>query len=120
MLAAAPEVSRHKCLIYDGDPSQQLPVVIPLLLDGLKDNWRCLFLGDPDTIRMIDSALSSNDVDTQHEQARGALILSAERSHLDRGGFDPHVNAYGVRVQRSRTLAPTAVYVRRPTRPAPQ
>jgi hypothetical protein len=34
--------------------------------------------------------------------------------------FIDYLNAYGVRVQRSRTLAPTAVYVRRPTRPAPQ
>jgi signal transduction histidine kinase len=96
MLAAAPEVSRHKCLIYDGDPSQQLPVVIPLLLDGLKDNWRCLFLGDPDTIRMIDSALSAKDVDTKREQARGALILSADRSHLDGGGFDPQTMIDGL------------------------
>ena len=31
-------VSRHKCLIYDGQPSEQLPVVIPLLVEGLKDN----------------------------------------------------------------------------------
>ena len=45
------EVSRHKCLIYDGEPSEQLPVVVPLLADGLRDNWRCLYLGSPDAVR---------------------------------------------------------------------
>ena len=26
--------SRHKCLIYDGDPSEQLSVVVPFLAEG--------------------------------------------------------------------------------------
>ncbi len=86
---AGPEVSRHKCLIYDGHPSRQLPVVVPLLLDGLKNNWRCLYLGDPETIQMVDTALASKGVDTRRAQSRGALILSADRSHLAGGGFDP-------------------------------
>jgi signal transduction histidine kinase len=95
-LAPPPEISRHKCLIYDGHPSQQLPVVVPLLLDGLKDNWRCLYLGDPEMIDMIDSALAAHDIDTQREQARGALILSADRSHLEGGGFDPKAMVDGL------------------------
>ena len=96
LAAAAPDVSRHKCLIYDGHPSEQLPVVVPLLLDGLKDNWRCLFLGDPDTIRMIDAALAAHNVDTKREQARGALVLSADRSHLEGGAFDPQAMIDGL------------------------
>lgn len=41
-LSSCDEVSHHKCLIYDGEPSDQLPVVVPFLLDGLRNNWRCL------------------------------------------------------------------------------
>jgi signal transduction histidine kinase len=83
------EVSRHKCLIYDGEPAEQLPVVVPLLVDGLADNWRCLYLADPGTLPIMERALSEHGVDTRREQDRGALILSADRSHLVGGRFYP-------------------------------
>jgi signal transduction histidine kinase len=86
---AEPEVSRHKCLIYDGHPSEQLPVVIPLLRDGLRENWRCLYLGSPDMVRMVDDALLANDVDTIRETHRGALVLSSDRNHLSDNKFEP-------------------------------
>jgi len=82
-------VSRHKCLIYDGDPSDQLPVVIPLLLDGLQDNWRCLYLGSPEMVSMVGGALRARGVDVPYETQRGALLMSSARDHLDRGKFDP-------------------------------
>lgn len=88
--------SRHKCLIYDGDPSEQLPVVIPLLLDGLKDNWRCLYLGSPETVRMVDGALSRKGVDTARERDRGSLVLSSDRSHLADGKFRPDAMVDGL------------------------
>lgn len=81
--------SRHKCLIYDGDPSEQLPVVVPLLKDGLERNWRCLYLGDPDMVMMVDTALVANGLDTTRETHRGALTLSSDRSHLVGGAFQP-------------------------------
>src|SRR5262245_11867545 len=84
-----PEVSRHKCLIYDGETAEQLPVVVPLLMDGLRDNYRCLYLGPPEMIRMVERALSGRGVDVPRETARGALLMSADRSHLEGGSFDP-------------------------------
>jgi signal transduction histidine kinase len=86
---AHPEVSRHKCLIYDGDPSEQLPVIVPLLMKGLAEDNRCLYLGDWETIHMVDSALQARGVDTTQEASRGALLFSSDRSHLAGGGFDP-------------------------------
>lgn len=83
------DVSRHKCLIYDGDPSEQLPVVIPLLMDGLRENWRCLYLGSPESVQMVESALSVKGVDTANEARRSALMLSSDRSHLMDGRFEP-------------------------------
>lgn len=96
-IAAAPyEVSRHKCLIYDGDPADQLPVVVPLLRSGLDDNWRCLYLGSPDTVQMVDVALSQTGVDTRREVKRNALLFSSDRSHLQGGRFDPEVMVDGL------------------------
>lgn len=91
-MATAPtlsEVSRHKCLIYDGDPAEQLPVVLPLLMDGLRENDRCLYLGSPATVEMVDSALGARGVDLDAERKRGALVFSSDRSHLEGGRFEP-------------------------------
>lgn len=85
----APETSRHKCLIYDGEPSEQLPVVVPLLIDGLKNHWRCLYLGSPEMVQMVDGALADSGVNTKFEERRGALLFSSDRSHLDGGSFEP-------------------------------
>jgi signal transduction histidine kinase len=83
------EVSRHKCLIYEGQPSQQLSVVVPLLIGGLEDNWRCLYLGSPEMLEMADAALKNNGIDTETEARRRALIFSSDRRHLSGGKFDP-------------------------------
>ena len=95
-LLASKEVSRHKCLVYDGHASEQLPVVIPLLMDGLHDNWRCLYLGSPVTVHMVESALVNRGVDPAEEQRRGALVLSSDRSHLVNGVFDPRAMVDGL------------------------
>src|SRR5690242_1333535 len=87
--SSSDEVSRHKCLIYDGQPSAQLPVVIPFLLDGLRNNWRCLHVGSPEATQMVDQALVGSGVNTTREVKRGALVISSDRSHLSAGTFDP-------------------------------
>jgi signal transduction histidine kinase len=102
---APAEVSRHKCLIYDGDPSEQLPVVLPLLADGLERNWRCLYLGNPQMVQMVDSALAARGFDTAREQQKGALILSSDRSHLEGGRFDPTAMIDGLCVLIDRAVA---------------
>ncbi len=90
VLEAAPsEVSRHKCLIYEGSPSEQLPVVVPFLIAGLREGRRCLYLGDPETVDQVDGALGDRGIDVDREVRRGALLLSSDRSHLKDGLFDP-------------------------------
>src|SRR5690349_776135 len=82
------EVSRHKCLIYDGHPSQQLSVVVPFLTTALQNNWRCLYLGNPEMLRLVDGALKQHGIDTASAMKRGALLFSSERDHLKDGSFD--------------------------------
>lgn len=76
-------------MIYDGHPKDQLPVIIPLLLNGLRDGRKCLYLGDPEMVGIVNSALVKAGVDVAHEVSRQALVLSSDRSHLDAGAFDP-------------------------------
>ena len=83
------EVSRHKCLIYDGHPSEQIPVIAPLLIDGLQRNLRCLYLGSPEMVEMMESALLERGLDLHQEIQRSAIIFSSDRGHLKNGDFDP-------------------------------
>ena len=82
------ESSRHKCLIYDGHPSEQLPVIIPLLITGLTEKRRCLYLGNSEMIGLVRAGLGEEGVQVDAEMKRGALIFSSDRSYLD-DGFDP-------------------------------
>jgi signal transduction histidine kinase len=88
MLSAVSEISRHKCLIYDGHPSEQLPVIVPLLEDGLRANERCLYLGEPMMIAMVQNALAAREVDVAAHIGRGALVFSSDRPPEDQP-FDP-------------------------------
>jgi signal transduction histidine kinase len=85
----AETVSRHKCLIYEGRPSEQLPVIVPLLLEGLRENYRCLYLAAPESVSMLRAALKEKGVDPAALEKAGALVLSSDRSHLDGGKFRP-------------------------------
>ncbi len=89
MMHAHEEASRHRCLIYEGQPSEQLPVIVPLLAESLRENRRCLYLGDPGMVGMLRDELFRSGVDVGREAARGALVFSSDRSHLDGGSFDP-------------------------------
>lgn len=60
-----------------------------MMATSLQDNWRCLYLGDPQSVHMVDSALTSKGVNTRREADRGSLIFSSERAHLDSGRFEP-------------------------------
>ena len=93
----ADESSRHKCLVYEGHPSEQLPVVVPLLIDGLQDHWRSLYLGSLETVQMVDSALIMRGVNTERETKEGALVFSSDRSHLAGGIFDPEAMPHRLR-----------------------
>ena len=87
--ASHDEISRHKCLIYDGHASEQLPVIVPFLLDNLRAKRRCIYLGDPETIQLVDNALTKEGVNISKEMRRGALLFSSERNHLHKGVFEP-------------------------------
>lgn len=96
-MPSAPDASRHRCLLYEGHPSEQLPVIVPLMTGALEENQRCLYLGDPRMVAMVREALEREDLDVEREVSRGALILSSDRGHLVDGRFDPGSMVAGLR-----------------------
>lgn len=82
--------SRHKCLIYEADPSELAPVVVPFLTGGLQTNWRCLYLGSPESIAVVKGGLVRRGIDVVAEIRRGGLVFSSDREHL-KTGFAPRL-----------------------------
>jgi hypothetical protein len=80
--------SRHQCLIYDGSPSRNLPILAEAIRDNLANDYRCLYLDSPAMVAGMQSALWPAGVDVAKEVARGSLVLSSDQSHLDHGRFD--------------------------------
>jgi len=98
--------SRHMCLIYEGHPSEQLPVVVPFLASASRRGWRCVYLGDPEMVAMVGAALTDHGLDTARAVKQGGLILSSKRSHLaGAGGFDPRTMLDGLRKMIADSVA---------------
>jgi hypothetical protein len=78
---------RHQCLIYEGTPAKPLRALAAILRDQLRQNYRCLYLNDPETIAGLGSHLSAAGVDVAAEVGKGSLILSSDRPHLVEDSF---------------------------------
>lgn len=106
--SAAPDIrppSRHKCLVYEGHPSELLAVVVPFLRRGLEQGRRCLYLGDPQTIRIVEQGLVASGLDLEAAVAGKALTFSSDRSHLDSGAFSPARMVDGLRALVKQAVA---------------
>jgi len=79
--------SRHQCLIYDGPPSEKLPVLATMIRQKLGQGYRCLYLNSAPMVAGMRSYLAALDVDVANEIAEGRLVLSSEPTSSDKG-FD--------------------------------
>ena len=80
-------VSRHQCLIHDGSPSQQLRAIAKVARKRLAENYRCIYLNSGPMIELMRACLGLEGVAVESEIAKGALVLTAELSHLIDGRF---------------------------------
>jgi hypothetical protein len=80
---------RHRCLIYYGAPTQQLPHVAATIVENLKAGRRCLYLNSPALVDGMRSNLATKGVDVAGEVYRGSLVLSSSQDHLTDGVFNP-------------------------------
>lgn len=82
------EMSRHRCLLYRGAPSHQLPMLARVIGQKLDENVRCLYLNNPSMVAGMKSCLAASGIDVAYECSRGSLATSSDRHHLaDTGRF---------------------------------
>jgi len=79
---------RHRCLIYDGAPSQYLRALAAVMREQLRAGTRCLYLNSPPMASGMRSYLAAAGVDVAHEIAKGSLIVTSDRTHLIGTHFD--------------------------------
>lgn len=70
--------SRHQCMIYEGSPSQKLPVFAAIIQRKLDEGYRCLYLNSTPMVAGMRSTLSAIGIDVVAEMEKGRLILSSE------------------------------------------
>lgn len=80
--------SRHQCMIYEGAPSQQLPVIASIITLKLQESFRCLYLNRPVMVSGLRSALSALGVEVAKEVSEGRLLLSSESHETSDGDFN--------------------------------
>jgi hypothetical protein len=77
LLHADPIDYRHQCLIYQGSPSQKLPMLAQILKSKLEEGYRCLYLNSAPMVAGMRSTLAALDVDIA-EVTKERLLLSCE------------------------------------------
>jgi hypothetical protein len=95
-MAAIP-AGGHLCLLYDDDPRQQLPTLVPFIKHGLDVGERCVYVADDLTIFDLHEALTADGVDVLREMTRGALLLLTGAEWRQRGELDSDARAAQVR-----------------------
>lgn len=79
--------SRHQCIIYEGPPSNLLPILASTVRRKIAEGWRCLYLNRPAMVSGLRSVLSAMGTDVAREVAEGRLVLSSD-SPAPGGRFD--------------------------------
>jgi signal transduction histidine kinase len=65
----------HLCLIYEDDPAEQLPALLPYIGRGLENGERCVYVADDLPVEELTPALENHGIDVESEVARGSLRL---------------------------------------------
>ena len=86
----------HLCLIYEKDPAEQMPVLIPFLKQGLAAGERCIYIADDHTVEEAARALKEGGVDVDREAERGALLLWSRAEWRQPGDLDSEKKALQV------------------------
>src|ERR1051326_1505495 len=88
--------ARHQCLIYKGSPARHLPALAALIIQKLKERYRCLYLDSPPMVAGMRSYLAAAGVDVTREVGKSSLVLSSDQGHLENGHFDADRMLHGL------------------------
>jgi hypothetical protein len=65
----------HLCLIYENEPAEQLPALLPFIRQGLENGEQCVYIADDHTVDELRAALISYGIDVGREERKRALLL---------------------------------------------
>jgi len=69
---------RHQCLIYEGSPSQKLPLLAATIKRKLNEGYRCLYLNSAPMVAGLRSTLAAIGVDVEEEITKTRLVMSSD------------------------------------------
>ena len=61
----------HLCLIYDRDPAEQMPALIPFIQNGLSRNEQFVYVADDQTLDELEARLEQCGIKVGPESDRG-------------------------------------------------
>jgi PAS domain S-box-containing protein len=77
----------HIACIYK-DKSEQFSIVIPFIFTGLKNNEKCIYIADENTIQEIVDAFEDSPI-KKYMNSNQLELLTREDAYLKDGSFDP-------------------------------
>lgn len=87
----------HLCMIYERDPAEQMPALIPFIKQGLASGERCIYIADDQTVEEVAQALKENGIDIDREVEQGALLLWTRAEWRQPGDLDSEKKAAQVK-----------------------
>jgi PAS domain S-box-containing protein len=87
----------HACLIYDEDPAEQMPALVPYIKQGLEEGEQCIYIADDQTIEDVARALAAGGINVRMECERGALRLWTRSEWRQPGELDSGKKSLQVR-----------------------
>lgn len=87
----------HLCLIYDRDPAEQMPALVPFIKQGLEGGEQCIYIADDQTTDEVALSLEGSGIDVRDELKRGALLLWTREEWRQPGELDSDKKAAQVR-----------------------
>jgi hypothetical protein len=75
---------RHQCFLYDGSPSQHIPMIAKVIKAKLEARHSCCYFHSPRMVAELAAHLAEAGVDVARETAKNTLVLSSSLSHLSK------------------------------------
>src|SRR5690242_11620284 len=72
----------HCCLFFSS-PQEQIRVTAPFIDRGLRQDERCVFVGDDREVERVREGLKDSGIEVEKEIKKGRLMLSSGRDYLD-------------------------------------
>ena len=88
---------RHVCLIYESDPAEQYPAILPFIREGLDGGERCIYVADDSRIDDLTAAMRAAGIDANAALVRGALLIWTRDEWRHAGPLDSVAGAAQVR-----------------------